>query len=102
MFYAQGFGSTGEEGMRRVGTRELKEHTKQVLERVQGGERILLTPRGNPVALLSPVKTEHSALVIEDVDYRGAAEQLEWLRASEPSFELWDNEDDVWDRIKVT
>ena len=64
---------------------ELKQHTGAVIARLQRGERLLLTHRGSPIAVISPIDQ---------------AESLGWLAASEPSFAFWENEDDaVWDRV---
>ena len=38
-----------------VGTRELKQHTGEIVERVRNGERVILTLRGEPVAVISPL-----------------------------------------------
>lgn len=40
--------------MTSVGSFEAKTHLPQLLERVAGGERILITNRGKPVAMLVP------------------------------------------------
>jgi prevent-host-death family protein len=40
--------------MTRVGIRELRDSLRHYLRRVSEGERILITRRGRPVALLSP------------------------------------------------
>jgi prevent-host-death family protein len=40
--------------MTTVGTFEAKTHLSQLLERVASGERILITNRGKPVAMLVP------------------------------------------------
>ena len=42
-----------DQSMERVAARELKQHTGEIIERVQRGERLLLTHRGNPVAIIS-------------------------------------------------
>jgi prevent-host-death family protein len=89
--------------MQRIGTRELREHTEQVLSRVRNGEQILLVVRGTPVAMLSPIDAGQVEAASQGADARDVPEHLEWLRASEPSFESWDNEDDdVWDRVQGT
>ena len=44
--------------MTTVGTFEAKTHLTQLLERVAGGERILITNRGKVVAMLVPPETE--------------------------------------------
>ncbi len=40
--------------MATVGIRELKEHLSRYIARVKRGERILISDRGKPVALISP------------------------------------------------
>ncbi|MBI2191166.1 MAG: type II toxin-antitoxin system prevent-host-death family antitoxin [Planctomycetes bacterium] len=44
--------------MTSVGSYEAKTHLAELLERVARGERILITRRGRPVALLSPPPVE--------------------------------------------
>lgn len=41
-----------------VATRELRNHTADVLRRVQAGEQVTITSRGRPVAQLTPVREE--------------------------------------------
>jgi prevent-host-death family protein len=45
--------------MTRVGTFEAKTHLTQLLERVAKGERIVITNRGKPVAMLVPPEVGH-------------------------------------------
>jgi prevent-host-death family protein len=47
--------------MQSVGTFEAKTHLTRLLERVTKGERILITNRGKPVAMLVPPDTENAA-----------------------------------------
>lgn len=42
--------------MRKVGSRELKNRLGKYLARVRKGQKILVTDRGQPVAVLSPVE----------------------------------------------
>ncbi|MGL5853067.1 MAG: type II toxin-antitoxin system Phd/YefM family antitoxin [Phycicoccus sp.] len=42
--------------MTEIAARELRNHTADVLRRVQEGERVTITSRGRPVAELSPVR----------------------------------------------
>ena len=44
--------------MTTVGSFEAKTHLAQLLEKVAGGERILITNRGKPVAMLVPPEGE--------------------------------------------
>ncbi|MGL4175113.1 MAG: type II toxin-antitoxin system Phd/YefM family antitoxin [Dermatophilaceae bacterium] len=39
-----------------IAARELRNHTADVLRRVQEGERVTITSRGRPVAELSPIR----------------------------------------------
>ncbi len=41
-----------------VGVRELKTHLSKYLDRVRGGETIVITDRGRPVARLEPAPSE--------------------------------------------
>ena len=46
--------------MKQVGVRELKSRLSQYLHRAATGEQILVTERGHPLALLTPVeKADH-------------------------------------------
>jgi prevent-host-death family protein len=47
--------------MTSVGSYEAKTHLPQLLERVAKGERILITNRGKPVAMLVPAEVEEAA-----------------------------------------
>lgn len=42
--------------MSEIAARELRNHTAEVLRRVQGGELVTITSRGRPVAELVPVQ----------------------------------------------
>jgi prevent-host-death family protein len=44
--------------MTKVGTFEAKTHLTQLLERVAKGERIVITTRGKPVAMLVPTEAD--------------------------------------------
>lgn len=81
-----------------VGARELKQHTGEIVERVRNGERVLLTLRGEPVAVISPVDRKVIEEAVEAEAERAEQESLGWLAASEGSFSFWDNaEDEIWD-----
>jgi prevent-host-death family protein len=83
-----------------VGAKELKQHTGAVIERVRRGERLLLTHRGSPIAVISPIDQEDLLRLIEREAER--AESFAWLRASEAAFAFWDNDQDaVWDQVEV-
>ena len=81
-----------------VGTRELKQHTGEIVERVRNGERVILTLRGEPVAVISPLDRSAIEEAIEIDARRAERESLGWLAMSENSFSFWDDEEDeVWD-----
>ena len=46
--------------MKTMGIRELKAHMSEVIREVQGGETVEITRYGEVVALLVPVKRQHS------------------------------------------
>jgi prevent-host-death family protein len=84
--------------LRSVGTRELKQHTGEIVERVRNGERVVLTLRGEPVAVISPLDGDAIREAVESEARKAERESLGWLAASESSFSFWENEDDVvWD-----
>lgn len=62
------------EDMRTIGAFEAKTHLAQILDLVAAGERVTITRRGNPVAMLVPV-SEGPALTPEE-----AASALRRLR----------------------
>ena len=87
--------------MYQVGARELKQHTGEIIERVRKGERIVLTLRGNPVAVISPLDAGALEEALGEEAKRAESESLGWLAASETAFDFWDNEEDeVWNTVK--
>ena len=86
--------------MRKVGTRELKQHTGEIIDSVRMGERILLTLRGEPVAVISPIDREAVEEAMSSEAERAERESLGWLAASSSAFTFWENEEDeVWDEV---
>ncbi len=86
--------------VKRVGARELKQHTGEIIERVRMGERVLITHRGEGVAVISPVDQEALREALASEAGRADRETLGWLAASEGAFSFWENEDDaIWDEI---
>jgi prevent-host-death family protein len=84
----------------RVGARELKQHTGEIIERVRTGERMLITHRGEAVAVISPIDREAVAEALEAEAERAESESLTWLATSEEAFSFWDNEEDaIWDEV---
>ncbi len=86
--------------MQSVGARDLKQHTGEIIARVRSGERLLLTVRGRPVAVITPIDQQALDAAIAGEALR--AEDLGWLAATESAFTFWDNEEDtVWDQVAV-
>lgn len=57
------------DSMRQVTAREANQHFAKVLSAVEGGEQVVISKRGKPVAVMSPYKPvpdeEHQAAVAE-------------------------------------
>lgn len=86
--------------MRKVGTRELKQHTGEIIEKVRMGERVILTLRGEPVAVISPLDHDAVEEAVASEAERAERESLRWLAASEGAFSFWENEaDEIWDEV---
>jgi prevent-host-death family protein len=62
-----------------VGTRELKQHAGEIIERARSGERVLLTLKGEPVAVISPVARGVIEEAMELEAQRAKTETLGWL-----------------------
>lgn len=75
--------------MQRVGIRELRQRTSELLRRVERGETLEITDRGRPVALLSPVpdggSLERLRQASEVESARGDRDDLPEPLAIEPS-----------------
>ncbi len=59
--------------MAAVGVRELKNQLSQYLKRVRAGERLVVTERGEPVAVLSPPSVTRLDRHIEGLLRKGVA-----------------------------
>ena len=75
--------------MKSVSAKELKNQTGEVLRRVGGGEKVLVTKRGKPWALLSPV-SEEQLMPPGLRSYGEAWEDIEkTLKTTRPRFKRW-------------
>ena len=76
--------------MRSVSAKELKNRTGEILRRVGKGERVLIMKRGNPLAVLSPVRAEElRPLGLRE--HEEAWEDIEKaLKNSRPRFRRWE------------
>jgi prevent-host-death family protein len=75
--------------MKTVSAKELKNKTGEVLHRVERGQRVLITRRGKPLAVLSPAAgAELKPAGLRD--YKDAWKDIERdLRAKSPRFKTW-------------
>ena len=77
-------------GLATVSSRELKNKTGEVLRRVRQGERIAVTNRGRPVALIIPVDEESLLEGGPVAPYEQAWEDLtSTLAETSPEYETW-------------
>jgi len=58
-----------------VSVRELKNQTTRILRRVEAGERVTITKRGRPVAVIEP--SSQTAVPASDSIYRNLQRQIE-------------------------
>ena len=68
--------------MSEIAARELRNHTADVLRRVEAGEQVTITSRGRPVAELTPVRAVRRRPIARDELIRrlGAAQADPGLR----------------------
>ena len=57
--------------MERLGIRELRNATASAVRRAGGGERIVITVDGRPVAQLGPIEPGADAVTLDDLAARG-------------------------------
>jgi len=68
--------------------KELRQHLRRILERVQAGEQVIVTKRGRPIAIISPfAEVEELKLKPFEEAWREIEEALE---QSEPAFDSWE------------
>lgn len=64
--------------MREIGTYEAKTHLPKLLDKVEKGERFIITRHGRPVAELVPVKRRDTGAILR------AIEELKAFQQSQP------------------
>ncbi|MFI6425246.1 type II toxin-antitoxin system Phd/YefM family antitoxin [Promicromonospora sp. NPDC050880] len=52
-----------------VGVRELNQHTRRVLDVVRGGETVMITDHGRPIARLVPILTSPFDRLVAEGEY---------------------------------
>jgi prevent-host-death family protein len=70
--------------MSTVGVKELKNCLTQYLRRTKQGEEVIVTERGNPIALIQPIKSADKAVSLEAKLARLAAQGLVALPSRKP------------------
>jgi prevent-host-death family protein len=70
--------------MKRIGVRELRQNASEHLRLVQRGERIEITDRGRPIAMLVPMSTETSQLDVLEMQGRLSPEMGDVLELGAP------------------
>lgn len=60
-----------------VPSRELRNDTRAVLRRVEGGERLVITANGRPVAVLTPVTSRPRWISRDEFTHRFATRQAD-------------------------
>ena len=70
--------------MSTVGVKELKNCLTQYLRRTKQGEEVIVTERGNPIALIQPIKSADKAVSLEAKLARLAAQGLVTLPTQKP------------------
>jgi len=55
----------------RIGVRELRQGLAVALRRAEGGERLVVTVDGRPVAQLGPLESDEASVTIDDLVARG-------------------------------
>ncbi len=76
--------------MKSVTAKELKNSTGDVLRRVRGGEKVIVTKRGRPCAVIFPVEDEQS--VVELRPYGEAWDDIQKaLRRTKARHKTWED-----------
>lgn len=70
--------------MSTVGVKELKNCLTQYLRRTKQGEEVIVTERGNPIALIQPIKSAEKGVSLEAKLARLAAQGLLVLPTQKP------------------
>ncbi len=81
-----------------ISAKQLKQKTGEVIRRVKSGERLTLTYRGKPIAIISPPETVEQEIVKNMRPFEEAWKDIEQsLEKTKPEFEGW-QEATAWAR----
>ena len=76
--------------MNRVSAKQLKQNTGRILRRVRSGEKLAITYRGKPVAIISPTEPDEQESLNQIRPFEDAWRDIEnTLANSEPRFKGW-------------
>ena len=76
--------------MAHITAKQLKQNTGQIIKRVRAGEKLTITYRGKPVAIISPATTQGHRLPEKLRPFSEAWKDIvETLRRSEARFKGW-------------
>jgi prevent-host-death family protein len=76
--------------MKSISAKELKSRTGEVLRRVEEGEKVFITKRGKPCAVLSSI-AEEQLLPVGLRSYAEAWEDIErTLKVTQPRYKTWE------------
>ena len=81
-----------------ISAKQLKLKTGEVIRRVKSGERLTLTYRGKPIAIISPPETAEQEIAKNMRPFKEAWNDIEQsLEKAKPEFEGW-REATAWAR----
>jgi prevent-host-death family protein len=84
-----------------VTAKQLKQRTGEIIKRLKSGERLTLTHRGKPVAVINPSLSEEKSLSPDLRSFDEAWEDIERaLEKTKPPFKSW-KEATGWARNRV-
>lgn len=76
--------------MKTMTAKELKNHTGEVMRSISKGEKVIVTLRGKPTAVILPIAEENRKVPLEVRAFKDAWEDIESsLKKSEPKFGTW-------------
>lgn len=76
--------------MKTMTAKELKNHTGEAMRSVSRGEKIMVTLRGEPTAVILPFAEAKKKISFELRHFQDAWEDIERsLKASKPKFKTW-------------
>ncbi len=73
----------------RVGIREIRQHASRVFDLVKNGESIVVTDRGEPIAIINPIKKDKLQRLIEEGAITPALRPFDptlWVRTEGPFY----------------